>query len=130
MVNRICALPESGTESQASRGFNLDSSSKDTLSDGESIPGKCMPIALTMYPVVAIMAQRECFSSAARNHRRVSSDPQVARPRGSKLGMGAEDPPMSSRPRERDVDALGLLFVVVRNFLLFVQLILVSFVFF
>mmetsp|Transcript_19455 Transcript_19455/g.40111 ORF Transcript_19455/g.40111 Transcript_19455/m.40111 type:complete len:139 (+) Transcript_19455:745-1161(+) len=66
----------------------------------ESIPGKWIPAALTRYPVVATIATRPCFNSDARNQRRVSSLPAVAKLRGSKLGMGAEEPPISSRLSE------------------------------
>ena len=42
------------------------------------------------------MATRECLTSEARNQARVSSDPSVARPRGSKVLSGMVLPAISS----------------------------------
>ena len=85
----------SGTASQASNGFIAESDSKETSS--LSIPGKWNPAACTMYPVDASIATRECLSSAARNHARVSSFPSCERRSGSKFLAGAVAPPISSR---------------------------------
>ena len=63
----------------------------------ESCPGKWKPAACTRYPVVASIATRPCFSSAARNQRKVSSLPRVARPRGSNPLRGAVAPLISER---------------------------------
>jgi hypothetical protein len=66
-----------------------------------SMPGKCNPAACTRYPVVASMATRECFNSAARNHAKVESDPKVANERGSQGPTGIVDPGKSPRAAER-----------------------------
>jgi len=71
----------------------VEREAKDTSE--ESIPGKWIPMAWTMYPVVASMATRECLSSAARNQERVESDPREASPRGSKPGKGEVAPGIS-----------------------------------
>lgn len=69
-----------------------------------SIPGKWTPEAWTMYPVVASIATRECLSSAARNQAKVSSDPMVARLRGSNCLKGMVLPGMPSSPMLRAVE--------------------------
>jgi len=61
------------------------------------MPGKWIPAPWTRYPVTASMATRECLSSAAWNHARVSSDPAVARLNGSNGPTGLVDPGRSAR---------------------------------
>jgi hypothetical protein len=92
-------LPRAGTAHQASNGFMVERDSKDTSL--LSMPGKCKPTAWTRYPVVASMAIRECFTSDARNHAKVESDPKVANSRGSQGPTGLVDPGKSPRATER-----------------------------
>jgi hypothetical protein len=87
-------LPKAGTAFQASRGFMVERDSKET--SWLNIPGKCHPAACTRYPVVASIATRECFNSDARNQANVSSDPRVARFKGSNGPTGLVHPGKSS----------------------------------
>ena len=92
-------LPRAGTAAQASKGFIVESDSKETSL--LSIPGKWVPAAWTKYPVVASIATRECFNSAARNQAKVDSDPKVASSKGSQGPTGLVFPGRSSRAAER-----------------------------